>query len=40
MKRDDLLYDLIFSEKEEFEIDISNYIENIYIIITIKKYQK
>jgi hypothetical protein len=30
MKKDDLLYDLIFSEKEEFEIDISNYIENIY----------
>lgn len=30
MKKDDLLYDLIFSKQEEFIIDISDYIENIY----------
>ena len=30
MNKDDLLYLLIFSEQEEFKIDISDYIENIY----------
>ena len=29
-KLDDLIYDLIFSEKTEFAINISDYIENIY----------
>ncbi len=28
--KEDLIYDLIFSEKEEYKIDISNYIEDIY----------
>jgi hypothetical protein len=28
--RDDLIYDLIFSEENEFDINISEYIENIY----------
>jgi hypothetical protein len=28
--RDDLIYDLIFSEKSEFDINVSDYIENIY----------
>ena len=32
MKKDDLLYDLIFSKQEEFIIDISDYIENCMII--------
>ena len=27
---DDLIYDLIFSEKESFKIDISEYISDIY----------
>jgi hypothetical protein len=30
MNKDDLLYLLIFSDQEEFKIDISDYIENIY----------
>jgi dihydroneopterin aldolase len=29
-KEDDLIYDLIFSEKEFFKIDISDYIADIY----------
>ena len=29
-KDDDLIYDLIFSEKESFKIDISEYISDIY----------
>jgi hypothetical protein len=29
-KEDDLIYDLIFSEKEKFKIDISEYIADIY----------
>jgi hypothetical protein len=29
-KEDDLIYDLIFSEKESFIIDISEYISDIY----------
>ena len=29
-KEDDLIYDLIFSEKDSFNIDISDYIEDIY----------
>lgn len=28
--KDDLIYDLIFSPSTEYEIDISQYIENIY----------
>lgn len=28
--RDNLIYDLIFSEKVDFEINISEYIDNIY----------
>ena len=28
-KKDDLIYDLIFSEKESFKIDISEYISDI-----------
>lgn len=28
--KDDLIYDLIFSEKEDFVIDIGNYIPDIY----------
>jgi len=28
--RDDLIYDLIFSDEVEFDINISEYIENIY----------
>lgn len=28
--KEDLIYDLIFSEKKEFNIDISDYIEDIY----------
>jgi hypothetical protein len=28
--KDDLIYDLIFSEKEKYLIDISDYIEDIY----------
>jgi len=28
--RNDLIYDLIFSEKVDFEINISEYIDNIY----------
>jgi dihydroneopterin aldolase len=29
-KEDDLIYDLIFSEKETYKIDISDYIVDIY----------
>ena len=29
-KEDDLIYDLIFSEKESFKIDISDYLSDIY----------
>ena len=29
-KEDELIYDLIFSEKENFKIDISEYISDIY----------
>ena len=29
-KEDDLIYNLIFSEKESFKIDISEYISDIY----------
>jgi hypothetical protein len=29
-KENDLIYDLIFSEKESFKIDISEYISDIY----------
>ena len=29
-KEDDLIYDLIFSEKENFKIDISDYLSDIY----------
>ncbi len=29
-KEDDLIYDLIFSEKESYKIDISDYIVDIY----------
>jgi hypothetical protein len=29
-KEDDLIYDLIFSEKENFKIDISDYLLDIY----------
>ena len=29
-KEDDLIYDLIFSEKESYKIDISDYIADIY----------
>ncbi len=28
--KDDLIYDLIFSEQTDFEINVSDYIENIY----------
>jgi hypothetical protein len=28
--KDDLIYDLIFSEKCEFDINVSDYIDNIY----------
>jgi hypothetical protein len=28
--KDELIYDLIFSEKFDYEIDMSNYIEDIY----------
>ncbi len=28
--RDNLIYDLIFSEKSDFDINISEYIDNIY----------
>jgi len=28
--KEDLIYDLIFSEKSEFDINISEYIDNIY----------
>lgn len=42
--RDDLLYDLIFSEETYYKIDISEYIENIYeyenFISDIKKILK
>ena len=30
MSKDELIYELIFGEKNEFLIDIGNYIENIY----------
>jgi hypothetical protein len=30
MSKDDLIYELIFGEKDEFLIDIGNYMENIY----------
>lgn len=30
MDKDKLLYDLIFSDKDDFVIDISDYIENVY----------
>jgi len=30
MDKDKLLYDLIFSDKDDFTIDISDYIENVY----------
>jgi hypothetical protein len=30
MSKDELIYELIFGEKEEFSIDISKYMENIY----------
>jgi hypothetical protein len=29
-KEDDLIYELIFSEKENFKIDISDYLSDIY----------
>jgi hypothetical protein len=29
-KEDDLIYDLIFSEKESYKVDISDYIVDIY----------
>jgi len=28
--KDDLIYDLIFSEQTDFEINVSDYIQNIY----------
>lgn len=28
--RDDLIYDLIFSEQNDFDINVSEYIDNIY----------
>ena len=28
--RDDLIYDLIFSKKDDFEIDVGDYIKEIY----------
>ena len=30
MSKDELIYELIFGEKDEFLIDIGNYFENIY----------
>jgi hypothetical protein len=30
MKKEDLIYDLIFSEKSEFSVEVSKYIEDIY----------
>ena len=43
-KKNQLIYDLIFSDETEFIIDISEYIENIYkyedFIIEIKKILK
>jgi len=30
MKKDDLVYDLIFSDKLEYEIDIFQFVDNIY----------
>jgi hypothetical protein len=42
--KDDLIYDLIFSEKVSYEIDIADYIEDIYkyddFVIDIKKVLK
>jgi hypothetical protein len=42
--KDELIYDLIFSEKFDYEIDMSNYIEDIYkyeeFITEIKKVLK
>lgn len=29
-EKDDLIYDLIFSEQSDFDINISDYIDNIY----------
>ena len=30
MKQDDLIYDLIFSEKTNYRIDVSDYVSDIY----------
>lgn len=42
--KDELIYDLIFSEKFDYEIDMSNYIEDIYkyedFVTEIKKVLK
>ena len=42
--KNELIYDLIFSEKFEYEIDMSNYIEDIYkyedFVTEIKKVLK
>lgn len=42
--KDNLIYDLIFSESEDFKIDVSNYITDIYkydkFITEIKKVLK
>lgn len=42
--KDDLIYDLIFSETMKFEIDVSEYIEDIYkydeFVLEIKKVLK
>lgn len=42
--KDNLIYDLIFSESEDFKIDVSNYITDIYkydkFIAEIKKVLK
>ena len=35
--RDDLIYDLIFSEQVDFDINISEYIDNIYKYETFMK---
>ena len=42
--KDELIYDLIFSEKVDYEIDMANYIEDIYkyedFVTDIKKVLK
>lgn len=42
--KDDLIYDLIFSDKSQYEIDVSEYIEDIYkyedFILDIKQVLK